>query len=57
MPDKHTPQDPLTALGSTAAEMHEIYLAYRKAGFSADEALKIVTEMLNTMVRYGLENQ
>lgn len=41
MPD--TPQTPLM---ETATQAHEMYLAYRAAGFTSEEAIYVVTQLL-----------
>jgi hypothetical protein len=40
-------QDPFTVLDSGAIELHEIYMSYKKAGFSPDEALTLVGILLS----------
>lgn len=39
-------QDPFTALDTGAIELHEIYMSYKNAGFSPDEALTLVGVLL-----------
>lgn len=39
-------EDPLTALDSGAIELHEIFCAYKRAGFTPDEALTLVGVLL-----------
>ena len=39
-------EDPLSALDSGAIELHEVISAYKKAGFSPDEALTLVGILL-----------
>ncbi|MFF4403654.1 hypothetical protein [Streptomyces sp. NPDC001404] len=38
----HDPADPITELAQRAAEMHEMYTAFRDAGFTEDQALELV---------------
>jgi len=40
-------QDPFSVLDSGAIELHEIYMSYKKAGFSPDEALTLVGILLS----------
>lgn len=40
MPDQ--PQDPVTVLAQGAAQVHELYNAYRSAGFDRDHAIYLV---------------
>jgi hypothetical protein len=39
-------QDPFTALESGAIELHEIFMSYKSAGFSPEEALTLVGILL-----------
>jgi hypothetical protein len=39
-------QDPFTALESGAIELHEIFISYKRAGFSPEEALTLVGILL-----------
>ena len=39
-------EDPVSPLVAGAASMHEIFLAYIAAGFTRDEALRIVIAVL-----------
>jgi hypothetical protein len=39
-------QDPFSVLDSGAIELHEIFMSYKKAGFSPDEALTLVGILL-----------
>jgi len=48
------PPDPLTSLESSAAEMHELYLGYINAGFSADQALQLVMTILSAGIAAGM---
>lgn len=50
------PTDPITVLGSAAAQHHEIYLAYVEAGFRPDQAMQIITTMIAEIVRAGLDD-
>jgi|1048.fasta_scaffold105769_2 hypothetical protein len=40
-------QDPFKALDSTAIELHEIFISYKNAGFTSDEALTLVGILLS----------
>jgi hypothetical protein len=39
-------EDPLSVLDSGAIELHEIFNAYKNAGFTSDEALTLVGILL-----------
>jgi len=41
-----TPADPMTTLGVAAASMHELYTSFRKAGFSRDEGMELLSEVV-----------
>jgi hypothetical protein len=41
-------EDPFTALDSGAIELHEMYMSYKNAGFSSDEALTLVGILLSS---------
>jgi len=43
---KITQADPLTALQAGAASIHELYKAWVEAGFTRDEALYLIAQML-----------
>ncbi|MFB7461293.1 hypothetical protein [Streptomyces sp. NPDC056188] len=40
MPD--SPQDPITDLAAGAAQLHELFSAYTGAGFTQDQALRLI---------------
>ena len=35
-------QDPITVLGEAAAQLHELFRSYVEAGFTEDQALKLI---------------
>jgi hypothetical protein len=41
-----TPQDPITALVQAAASVHEMFLAYLAAGFTEQQALYLIAQVL-----------
>ena len=47
------PQEPMTVLMEGAANMHETFTAYVGAGFTLEQALYLVGQMLREMVRLG----
>jgi hypothetical protein len=49
------PQDPLSAMGTAAASIHEMFLAYVKAGFTRPEALHMLGIMLAEMASKSAE--
>jgi hypothetical protein len=40
--DETGPDDPMTELAAGASQTHELFMAYTNAGFSRDEALRIL---------------
>jgi hypothetical protein len=40
------PPDPLTELAKAAAQLHELFRAYVEAGFTEEQALRIVLQAL-----------
>lgn len=52
-PGDAIPADPLTPLAETAARAHEVYLAYRAAGFTDRQALYLVGCQIKAGVRRG----
>ena len=47
------PVDPITVMASAAAEMHEMFLSYIKAGFSRKEALYLVGQYMTAAIAAG----
>lgn len=43
-------EEPLTALGEGAAQMHEMFLAYVQVGFTEQQALYLVGQALKAML-------
>lgn len=41
-----SPADPMTLLGEAAAGMHELHVSFRKAGFSREESMELVREVM-----------
>jgi len=41
------PDDPMTELAATAASMHELFLAYVKAGFTEAQAMQLLCALLS----------
>jgi hypothetical protein len=44
------PQEPLTELAANAAQLHEAFMAYVQAGFTRDEALRIVIAFVTASI-------
>lgn len=40
------PEDPITELAAGAAQLHEVYLAYRNAGFTEQQAFDLTKAVL-----------
>lgn len=53
---KQDPGEFLTELGAAAAQVHELFEAYRAAGFRPHEALHLVTAMLVESMRQDGED-
>lgn len=47
------PVDPITALAEGAAQIHELFLAYVNAGFTPEQALRIVIGMVQGAAAAG----
>ncbi|MGW6946177.1 hypothetical protein ACWGHD_04540 [Streptomyces xanthophaeus] len=45
------PEDPITELAAAAAQLHELYEAYRSAGFSEQQAFDLTKEILINGIR------
>lgn len=45
--------EPMTELGQSAAMFHELYLAYVAAGFTKQEALKIIADCVAALMIEG----
>lgn len=45
------PSDPVTPLMEGAAQCHELYVTYREAGFTAEQSLYLVGQILAAVVR------
>lgn len=50
-PGPDEPQDPISALAEMAASVHETFLAYIKAGFTEDQALYLVGQIISARFR------
>lgn len=50
-PGLDEPRDPISALGEMAASIHEMFLAYVKAGFTEDQALYLVGQIIAARFR------
>jgi hypothetical protein len=44
------PDDPMTTLGEQAHNLHELYLAFVNAGFSADQAMQLIASVMAAAV-------
>lgn len=47
------PQDPITALAEAATQLHEYYESLLRAGFSAQQALYLVGQVLAASIGGG----
>ena len=47
------PHDPFSKLTAAAAELHEIFKAYTEAGFTPEQALRIVIAIVTAKIRPG----
>lgn len=47
------PSDPMTQLGTNAAQIHELYLAFVGAGFTDGQSITLVSAILSA----GIHNQ
>ncbi len=45
------PDDPITQLAAAAAHLHELYCAYVQAGFSEQQALYLVGQIVASAAR------
>jgi hypothetical protein len=48
-----TPPDPITILGEAAAQLHELYCSYIGAGFTEQQALYLVGQIITATIRKG----
>ena len=55
MPEGDLPPDPMTVLAQSAAVMHEIYTAYKAAGFTDDQAFTVVITILGIATTSGMK--
>jgi hypothetical protein len=44
------PSDPITDLAASAAQLHELFLAYVQAGFTEAQAMELVKTTLATAI-------
>lgn len=49
--------EPLTALAVAAVQMHELFVEYQRAGFTASQALQLLCVTLQASVTEGTKNQ
>jgi hypothetical protein len=54
MADNEIPQDPMTALTETAAQQHEIFLTWVKAGFTEGQALELLKAVITAAMLKAL---
>lgn len=45
------PEDPITQLAEGAAQLHELFLAYVTAGFTEQQALFLIGQMIQASIR------
>lgn len=46
-------EEPLTVLNQGAVAIHELFTAYMEAGFTEDQALKIVVGLLSNLMGHS----
>jgi hypothetical protein len=46
-------EDPLTVMNQGAVAVHELFTAYMEAGFTEDQALKIVIGLLSNVMGHS----
>jgi hypothetical protein len=51
MTEPEGPADPVSSLAEGAAMAHELFLSYKKAGFSAEQALYIISRIITANIR------
>lgn len=49
------PEDPITQLQAGVAQQHEMFMAYVEAGFTRNEALRILISVIISMMTSGEE--
>lgn len=49
------PEDPITQLQAGVAQQHEMFMAYVEAGFTRNEALRILISVIIAMMTSGEE--
>lgn len=52
-----SPQDPVTPLAESAAQLHELFLAYAGGGFTEDQAFAIVLAVVTTLTAEAFRRQ
>jgi hypothetical protein len=45
------PEDPITELAAAAAQMHELFRSYVEAGFTENQALYLLGQLISGSVR------
>ena len=45
------PTDPITILGEAAAQLHEVYCSYIGAGFTEQQALYLIGQIITAEIR------
>lgn len=49
----NSPQDPITDLAAGAAQLHELFTAYIQAGFTENQALRLLVGVLTSGISGG----
>jgi hypothetical protein len=49
-----TPNDPFSSLNEGAAQMHEIFLSYKVAGFTDEQSMRLVIVTLREILRSSM---
>ncbi|MEV7013287.1 hypothetical protein [Streptosporangium sp. NPDC051022] len=45
------PEDPITQLAQGAVQLHEVFVAYVEAGFTEQQALFLIGQMIQALAR------
>lgn len=54
--DENLPPDPMSQLATGAAQQHELFMAWVRAGFSRAEALQIIIAIVTAGIAKGPGN-
>jgi hypothetical protein len=48
-----TPEEPMTMLSQGSATLHELFLSYQEAGFTEDQAMRLIISVLHRAMGYN----